>query len=156
MRNIPVCPRRVETRSVGDAPFQAPAAYSERARHRLRIVARLLKMPVPEPGFDAARCAAMLQRLRALPAERQARLRGMVDWVEDFERVEAVMTGPLVTGHPRTGGAGMVHAGRCRGDHDAAHRETAAGSRAGDRAQALAHPAAPVCPAATTTRMAPR
>lgn len=50
-----------------------------RAAHRLVIAARLMALPAG---------ANVMDRIRALPPLEREHLRGLVDWVEDYERTE--------------------------------------------------------------------
>lgn len=52
-----------------------------RGEHRLQIAARLLTLPA-ENGADA------LARIKAIPKPEADHLRGLVDWVEEYEAFE--------------------------------------------------------------------
>ncbi len=64
-------------------------ALSDRAKLRLRLAAGLLRSEGVK--FDCPRdqfYEKIQEVLAGLPAERQAALRELVDWVEDYERAE--------------------------------------------------------------------
>lgn len=67
-------------------------ALSDRAKHRLRLAAGLLRSE--GVSFDCPRDQfydKIQEVLAGLPAARQAALRELVDWVEDYDRaVDAV------------------------------------------------------------------
>ena len=63
--------------------------FSARAVRRLRIAATLMRVQVGIDPTDA-QCEQLLRRIEALDAEQRERLRGWVDWVEAYERAEAV------------------------------------------------------------------
>lgn len=52
-----------------------------RGQQRLRIAAGLLRLP---DGAD------VMAAINALPVEKRQRLKELVDWVEDYERQEAM------------------------------------------------------------------
>lgn len=71
---------------------KSPAGtYSERARHRLRIAARLLPNRLrPRESPADAFCSAVLDVIHSLDVLARERLRAQVDWVEAYDRAEAV------------------------------------------------------------------
>ncbi len=54
----------------------------ERGANRLEIARKLLKLTQKEN---------VLAHIRAMPANEQERLRGLVDWVEEYEKYEQAM-----------------------------------------------------------------
>lgn len=58
----------------------------KRGDHRLQIAGRLLR-----PECDGSQA---LERIKALPKEEAEELRGLVDWVEEYEHHEA-LTAPV-------------------------------------------------------------
>jgi len=54
----------------------------DRAAHRLEIARRLMRL---DEGAD------VLGHIRALPAEKREHLRGLVDWVDEYEKYEQAM-----------------------------------------------------------------
>lgn len=64
--------------------------YSERARHRLRIAARLLPSRLrPCESLGERFDAAVLEVIDGLNMTTRERLRSQVDWVEAYEHCEA-------------------------------------------------------------------
>jgi hypothetical protein len=63
--------------------------YGRRARARLRIAARLLRLAVNATPESDEHCSRVLARIRQLSVERQDALRALVDWVESYEATEA-------------------------------------------------------------------
>ncbi|QBC45868.1 hypothetical protein [Iodobacter fluviatilis] len=64
--------------------------FSERAKKRLRIVSKFFKPLKIE--FKAARdefYPAVVEKVKALDEETREALRGLTDWVEEYEREEA-------------------------------------------------------------------
>lgn len=66
-----------------------PKPLSERGKHRLRLAAGFLradgfKLDCPRDQFYDK----VQEVLASLPAEKQADLKTLVDWVEDFDRHE--------------------------------------------------------------------
>lgn len=53
-----------------------------RAEQRLEIASRLLRLP---KGAD------VMKRINAMPPDEREELRGLVDWVEDYENYEQAM-----------------------------------------------------------------
>lgn len=67
-----------------------PARYSERARQRLRIAARLLPSRLrPCESLGERFDGAVLEVIDGLDIGARERLRAQVDWVEAYERAEA-------------------------------------------------------------------
>jgi hypothetical protein len=58
------------------------SASPGRAEQRLEIARRLLRLP---EGSD------VMQRINAMPPDEREELRGLVDWVEDYENYEQAM-----------------------------------------------------------------
>ena len=63
--------------------------FSARAVRRLRIAATLMRVQVGVDPTDA-QCEQLLRRIELLDAQQRERLRSWVDWVEAYERAEAV------------------------------------------------------------------
>ena len=62
-------------------------ALSERAKHRLRIAAGLLRTEGIKLDCTREQFYEKIQEsLADLPADRQASLKVLVDWVEDYDR----------------------------------------------------------------------
>ncbi|MBY0365161.1 MAG: hypothetical protein K2X12_02880 [Burkholderiaceae bacterium] len=64
---------------------------SDRAKHRLRLAAGLLRSE--GVSFECPRDQfydKVQEVLAGLPADKQAHLRELVDWVEDYDRAERV------------------------------------------------------------------
>lgn len=57
-------------------------ALPGRVEQRLEIARRLLRLP---EGSD------VMQRINAMPPDEREELRGLVDWVEDYENYEQAM-----------------------------------------------------------------
>lgn len=70
-----------------NGPVPLPRRISERGKARLRMAAGLLKLrgPCDAEGEDFA---AILKAIDRLGQGRRAELRGLVDWVEAYERQE--------------------------------------------------------------------
>ena len=62
--------------------------YSPRARRRLLIAARLMRLSWPICDADIAFFSRVLTSIRRLGQVRQQELRGLVDWIEDYETEE--------------------------------------------------------------------
>lgn len=70
-------------------------ALSDRAKHRLRLAAGLLR--AQGTSFECPRDQfydKVQEVLAGLPAEKQAALRELVDWVEDYDRAERAGQAP--------------------------------------------------------------
>jgi hypothetical protein len=62
---------------------------SERAKHRLKIAAGLLRGSGTKLDFPRDQFYEKIQNvLAALPDEQQRKLKSLVDWVEDYDRAD--------------------------------------------------------------------
>jgi hypothetical protein len=79
--------------------------YSPRARRRLLIAARLMRLSWPICDADIAFFSRVLTSIRRLGQAQQHELRTLVDWVEDYETEEEVTAkggrGPAASHPPR-------------------------------------------------------
>lgn len=78
-------PPRPENAS-GDEPSRCQ--YSPRARRRLLIAARLMRLSWPVSDADIAFFSRVLMSVQRLGQAKQKELRALVDWVEDYETEE--------------------------------------------------------------------
>jgi hypothetical protein len=69
---------------------QTASSYSPRAQARLRIAATLLHFKPSPAASGNAFCTAVLAAIRTMAPERQEDLRLLVNWVEAYERTEAM------------------------------------------------------------------
>lgn len=70
-----------------NGPVPPQRRISERGKARLRTAARMLKLRGPCDA-DSEDFAAILAAIDRLDQQRRAELRGLVDWVEAYERQE--------------------------------------------------------------------
>lgn len=78
-------PPRPENAS-GDEPSRCQ--YSPRARRRLLIAARLMRLSWPVSEADIAFFSRVLTSVQRLGQAKQKELRALVDWVEDYQTEE--------------------------------------------------------------------
>lgn len=78
-----------------NGPVPPQRRISERGKARLRMAARLLMLRGACDADDEA-FAAILAAIDRLGQERRAELRGLVDWVEAYERQERNLSNRLV------------------------------------------------------------